>query len=84
MAKIKDVLTLITGKKEFEVIGLFPGEKIHEDLLSQNEVQHCFEMDDYYVIRPNENNPKPPSIFSTQNAVPFTTEELKGLIFDAR
>ncbi len=84
MAKIKDVLTLITGKKEFEVMGLFPGEKVHEDLLSQNEVHHTFEQDDYYVIRPMEHNPNPPKIFSTENAVPFSPEELKELVFNAR
>lgn len=79
-ARIYDILRLITGRTEFEIMGLFPGEKIHEELVSPNEVSYCHDQGDYYAIRPSVQNPTPPSMFSTANAVRFTDEELSALI----
>jgi UDP-N-acetylglucosamine 4,6-dehydratase len=80
-AKIVNILKMITGRENFEIMGLYPGEKIHEDLLSKNEVNYCHEQSRYYVIRPDELNENPPEMFSTENAVEFTTEELGELIY---
>jgi UDP-N-acetylglucosamine 4,6-dehydratase/5-epimerase len=79
-ASILNILREITGRQDFEIMGLFPGEKVHEELVSQNEVHYCFEVDDFYVLRPNEINPNPPQMFSTENAVEFTRSELRTLI----
>lgn len=79
-ARILKILRWITGRRDFEIIGLFPGEKVHEELVSQNEVHYCFEFGDYYVLRPSEVNPHPPAMFSTENAVEFSDAELNTLL----
>lgn len=79
-ALIVNILRDITGRQDFEIMGLFPGEKTHEELVSQNEVHYCFEFGDYYVLRPREVNPHPPKMFSTENAVEFSHTELCELL----
>jgi UDP-N-acetylglucosamine 4,6-dehydratase len=79
-ARIFNILREITGRQDFEIMGLFPGEKVHEELVSQNEVHYCFEFGDYYVLRPNEINRNPPKMFSTENAGEFSDAELSELL----
>lgn len=79
-ARVVNILREITGRQEFQIMGLFPGEKVHEELVSQNEVHYCFEYGDYYVLRPSEVNPNPPEMFSTENAVEFSEAELRELL----
>lgn len=79
-ARIYSILRAITGRREFEIMGLFPGEKVHEELVSANEVHYCFEFGDYYVLRPSAINPNPPHMFSTENAVEFSDDELIALL----
>ena len=79
-ARIFNILREITGRQDFEIMGLFPGEKVHEELVSQNEVHYCFEFGDYYVLRPNEINRNPPKMFSTYNAGEFSDAELSELL----
>lgn len=38
---------------EHKVIGIRPGEKFHETLITEDEARHVLEFDDHYVIRPN-------------------------------
>lgn len=80
-AKILDILKTIFKKESFEVAGISPGEKIHEDLVGEAERHFCFEQKNYYAIKPNTLNPKPPEVFSTKNAESFTNKELKNLIY---
>lgn len=79
-ARILSILRQITGRYDFEIMGLFPGEKVHEELVSQNEVHYCFEYGDYYVLRPNEFNSNPPAMFSTENAAEFSDAELSKML----
>jgi len=37
---------------EVEYVGIRPGEKLHEVLVSEDEARHTVELDDMYVIRP--------------------------------
>jgi len=80
-AKILDILQVIFKKEKFEIIGLFPGEKIHEDLVGESERHFCFDMRSYYVIRPGVHNKKPVEAFSTRNAKLYTQDEVKKLIY---
>lgn len=56
--RIKDLALACTqvfgnGKKvNIEVIGRRPGEKIHEELLSEHEIYNTMETDDMYIILP--------------------------------
>jgi len=44
---------LIAGRSiKIDVVGIRPGEKMHEVLVSEEEANHCVARGDYYVIRP--------------------------------
>jgi UDP-N-acetylglucosamine 4,6-dehydratase len=82
-AYIKDILKVITGRKSFDEIGLFPGEKLHEILLSKNEARNCIDHSDYFVL-PKKNIKQPNYLtdqFSSLIADKYTDLELKKMIF---
>jgi UDP-N-acetylglucosamine 4,6-dehydratase len=50
--KITALAEVISPEAEREIIGIRPGEKLHEVLISQEEAAHAREYDDYYLIEP--------------------------------
>lgn len=40
-------------KKHYNIVGIRPGEKIHEELISQAEAKNTLEFKDHYRIYPN-------------------------------
>jgi len=52
--KIKDLLELFAEKydKQIEVVGIRAGEKIHEELLSENEASRTIERDGIFIVQP--------------------------------
>jgi UDP-N-acetylglucosamine 4,6-dehydratase len=50
--RVIDIATALAPDAEHEVIGIRPGEKIHEILLTGDEARHSFEVDNGYVILP--------------------------------
>lgn len=50
--KITDLATAVAPNCKVKTIGIRPGEKVHEVLVSQNEVRNTYEFDDMFVIRP--------------------------------
>ena len=81
-AKILNIIKLITKKENIEVIGLFPGEKIHEDLIGEVETKYCYKEDNYYIIKSgNTNSNSKIKPFSSSTAREFTEEELEQLIY---
>jgi len=48
--KLVDLLEAVEPGVKREVIGILPGEKIHEILLAKEEARHAVELADYYVI----------------------------------
>lgn len=49
----------ITGREDYptEIVGVRPGEKIHEVLISEEEMIRSREFGDYYVIHPSKQDP---------------------------
>jgi len=50
--RIVDLAQVIAPEAEREVIGVRPGEKIHECLITEEEARHTREFDSYFVIEP--------------------------------
>jgi UDP-N-acetylglucosamine 4,6-dehydratase len=50
--KITDIADVIAPKAEKRIIGVRPGEKIHEILLTEEEARHTREFDNYFVVEP--------------------------------
>jgi len=50
--KITDLADIIAPEAEREVIGIRPGEKVNEILLTEEEARHAQEFDDFFVIEP--------------------------------
>ncbi len=50
--KLIDLFDCLAPGKVRETIGIRPGEKLHEVLLTQEEARHSLELDDCYVILP--------------------------------
>jgi len=90
--RIIDLADAIAPDAEREIIGIRPGEKIHEVLVTENDALHTREFDDFFVIergflfggRNNFNDGKPlPDGFrytSDNNTWWLTKEELRKMI----
>jgi UDP-N-acetylglucosamine 4,6-dehydratase/5-epimerase len=50
--KIVDVAKAINPQAEIKIIGVRPGEKIHETLLTPEETRHTKEFEKYFVVEP--------------------------------
>lgn len=53
--KMLDLIKAIGSDCEYEVIGIRPGEKLHESLISRDEGRSTFDMGGYYAILPHLN-----------------------------
>jgi UDP-N-acetylglucosamine 4,6-dehydratase/5-epimerase len=52
--RITDVAKAIAPEAQVEVIGIRPGEKMHEVLIHEDEARSAVELEDMYVIQPAE------------------------------
>lgn len=50
--KVIDLAQAIAPECEIKVIGIRPGEKLHEAMIMEDDARHTVEFDDYYVIQP--------------------------------
>lgn len=50
--RVIDLIDVVAPGCQREVIGIRPGEKLHELLLTEDESRHCKEFEDRYVIAP--------------------------------
>lgn len=66
--KIKDLAEAIAPNKEHNIIGLRPGEKIHEEMISRVDSETTYDLGSYYLISPYE-----ASISSVQEKFPSAT-----------
>ena len=51
--RIMDVARAIAPKAKYEIIGIRPGEKLHEEMITVNDSIHTIEFEDYFAILPN-------------------------------
>ena len=50
--KITDLADVIVPEAKREIIGIRPGEKVNEILITEEEAMHAWEFDEYFVIEP--------------------------------
>lgn len=50
--KIVDLFKAVVGDVQIDIIGIRPGEKLHEVLLTEQEALHSMELERYYVVLP--------------------------------
>lgn len=50
--RITDLAKIVAPDCEVEIIGIRPGEKLHEVLLTEDEARHSKDMGDYFIIEP--------------------------------
>jgi len=50
--RIVDLARAIAPDAEIEIVGIRPGEKLHEEMISATDARHSLDMGDYYVIEP--------------------------------
>jgi len=92
--KITDLAEVIAPNAKKKIIGIKPGEKLHETLLTEEESKHSKEFDRFFVIEPehvfwrkdNFSDGKPVldgfKYASNTNEKWITKEEMKGLLRD--
>ena len=49
---IVDLAAAIAPDAEIDVVGVRPGEKLHEEMISEDDARRSFAFDDHYVIAP--------------------------------
>jgi len=92
---IMDLAKAIAPECKTEIVGIRPGEKLHEYMISEEDARNTIEYDDYYVIQPehrwwrkdeyakNNGGKKLPEGFaysSDKNDWWLTVEELREII----
>lgn len=50
--KVTDLAKAIAPECELEIVGIRPGEKLHESLITASDARHTLEFDNYYIIQP--------------------------------
>jgi UDP-N-acetylglucosamine 4,6-dehydratase/UDP-glucose 4-epimerase len=91
------ILDLLDSKQEIEITGIRPGEKLHEELISKNEIRNVYETNDDYVIFDSQtqndniidNNPNIKKIhleteYSSDNVELLSKEELKQILINEK
>lgn len=48
--RVKDLIAVLAPECEFKIVGIRPGEKMHELLITPEEVRHTREFDDCYAV----------------------------------
>ena len=54
--KITDIALAVNPNADFEIIGVRPGEKLHEQMISVEDSPFTYEYDNYFKILPTLNN----------------------------
>ena len=47
-----DLIEVLVGKGNFNLIGIRPGEKLHEVMIPKEESLNCLDLGNYFIITP--------------------------------
>lgn len=50
--KVTDIASAVVADARQEIVGIRPGEKLHEQMISPEDAQHTYEYDEHYKILP--------------------------------
>ena len=50
--RLTDLVEALIEKKAYKIIGIGPGEKLHEVMIPKEESRNCIEIEDKYIITP--------------------------------
>ncbi|EKN67671.1 UDP-N-acetylglucosamine 4,6-dehydratase (inverting) [Schinkia azotoformans] len=50
--KVIDLAKAVAPDCEIEIVGIRPGEKLHESMITEDDARHTKEFDTYYIIQP--------------------------------
>ncbi len=53
--KILDLANAVAPECKKEIVGIRPGEKLHEEMITETDSLNCVEFESYYVIMPSMN-----------------------------
>ena len=53
--KVTDIADAIIPGVKYEIVGVRPGEKLHETMVPEEEGRNCVDLGDYYIILPTHN-----------------------------
>lgn len=76
---LKDLAKAIAPEADIKIIGLRPGEKMHESLISQDESLNTYDLGDCYMLAPLnlatwDNNYKYPKKIAVPNGFSYSSE----------
>ena len=54
--KVTDIAKVIAPKAKHKIIGIRPGEKLHEEMISRDDSHSTYEYSDYFKILPQIND----------------------------
>ena len=79
--RIVDLAKVMGGKNHpIEIIGIRPGEKIHECLVQEDEMRRAIIIEDYFVIPPYGSHSKLEGEYTSENALRVKKEQLRELL----
>ena len=83
--KILDVLKAIKNNPKYKIIGVRPGEKIHEEMVTSSDSLNTEEYKDFYIIHPSfkkfkKKSNKVFSYNSNENKSFLTVNQIRKLI----
>ena len=76
----KVVGEIITGRLDYpsKIVGIRPGEKMHETLISEDEMRRVEEEDDFYIVFPHS----PKTTLNLRGVFEYTSDQTKILDHD--
>ena len=93
---VKDALFDLLGKTDEQIVGIRPGEKLHEILINNDEMNYCWEYQEMYMIvdpslrkfisltneLPEKKNIEHMEVYSSDAVEKISKEELKKIFTD--